>query len=501
MKGINYWRVREQAALERYLAEETDYEARLEEIYKTAADNIEKEIQSLLSKYAATENITMADARKRADRMDVEAFSRKAARYVKEKNFSEKANRELKLYNLKMKISRLELLKKHINLELIAAADEAERELRSDLEKRAMDELKRQAGILGGGAENVAEAAKAIAAGTFYGETFSSRLWTNTEAMNKKLSALLSSGLIRGQNPRVLARSIRDQYIGPERLKNGRRGAVYAAERLMRTELARVQTEAQLRSFEEHGIEEYEFIATTNCCPICDALDGKHFKVRDLVAGENAPPMHPNCRCSAAPWVGEGDGDAEDVSGLNKPVELPDNFTSSRLLPEDIKKMISSTIHELESDYGIRIDRVTFEPNDDKGAVFTFNPYRGDDGEYKTKLKINTAFNWNGSLEEFDERIYNKNYKTGVLAAKNGKDLLFHEAAHFLTFEDCETYDDYIRKESLVRNRYISGVSKYSDLTMDGAETIAEAFVRYKNGEDLPGEVVQLLQDYIGRVL
>lgn len=52
--------------------------------------------------------------------------------------------------------------------------------------------------------------------------------------------------------------------------------------------------------------QEYEFIATTNCCPICDALDGKHFKVRDLVAGENAPPMHSNCRYSAAHWVGEG---------------------------------------------------------------------------------------------------------------------------------------------------------------------------------------------------
>lgn len=369
MKGINYWRVREEAALERYLAEETDYEARLEEIYKTAADNIEKEIQSLLSKYAATENITMADAKKRADRMDVEAFSRKAARYVKEKNFSEKANRELKLYNLKMKISRLELLKKHINLELIAAADEAERELRSDLEKRAMDELKRQAGILGGGAENVAEAAKALANSTFYGQTFSERLWSNTEAMNKKLSALLSSGLIRGQNPRVLARSIRDQYIGPERLKNGRRGAVYAAERLMRTELARVQTEAQLRSFEESGIEEYEFIATTNCCPICDALDGKHFKVRDLVAGENAPPMHPNCRCSAAPWVSEEE--EFRVRNLAKPIDSmylvsetgKESFTRQDILNEMNKSPVGrkalrwlsdSDVHVIidEDDYG-----------------------------------------------------------------------------------------------------------------------------------------------------
>ena len=30
--------------------------------------------------------------------------------------------------------------------------------------------------------------------------------------------------------------------------------------------------------------------------------DGKHFKVENMMPGENAAPMHPHCRCSAAPW-------------------------------------------------------------------------------------------------------------------------------------------------------------------------------------------------------
>ena len=70
----------------------------------------------------------------------------------------------------------------------------------------------------------------------------------------------------------------------------------------MRTELARVQTEAQKQSFIRNGFDEYEFIVNSGCCPICQGLDGKHFKVEKMMPGENAPPMHPHCRCSTAAY-------------------------------------------------------------------------------------------------------------------------------------------------------------------------------------------------------
>lgn len=70
----------------------------------------------------------------------------------------------------------------------------------------------------------------------------------------------------------------------------------------MRTELARVQTAAQKRSFEKNGFEEYEFIANGTACEKCAGLDGQHFKVAKMMPGTNAPPMHPNCRCSTAAY-------------------------------------------------------------------------------------------------------------------------------------------------------------------------------------------------------
>ena len=76
--------------------------------------------------------------------------------------------------------------------------------------------------------------------------------------------------------------------------------------RLVRTEMVRVQTQAQIDSYKANGWEEFEFLAYgTASCEICNALNKKHFKISDCKPAENAPPMHPNCRCRTAPYEDE----------------------------------------------------------------------------------------------------------------------------------------------------------------------------------------------------
>ena len=62
------------------------------------------------------------------------------------------------------------------------------------------------------------------------------------------------------------------------------------------------QTLKQRDSFIRNGFEQYEFIANMGCCEKCAQLDGKHFPVKELKIGENAPPMHEGCRCSIAAY-------------------------------------------------------------------------------------------------------------------------------------------------------------------------------------------------------
>ena len=297
LNSKEYWAKREAEQLKYNITEEKKYDKEIKRIYSDMLDSCQKEINAFYGRYAAKENITLAEAKKRVSQLDIKEYERKAKRYVKNKDFSAKANEEMRLYNATMKINRLEMLKANIGLELISGHNELDKFMGGILQGRTEDELKRQAGILGNTIKNNAQAAHAIVNASFHNAKFSDRIWLYQDLLKADLTKLLQSGLIAGKNPRVLAREIKQKF----------NSSTYNAERLMRTELARVQTEAQKQSFERNGFEEYEFIVNHNCCDICQGLSGKHFKVAKMQPGENAPPMHPHCRCSTAAYSDRAD--------------------------------------------------------------------------------------------------------------------------------------------------------------------------------------------------
>ena len=257
-------------------------------------DQINKEINGFYARYAKKEKITMAEAKRRADQLDIKAYERKAKKYVATKDFSDQANEEMRIYNLTMKVNRLELLKANIGLEMVSGFDEMQKYFDKKLSERTIEEFRRQAGILGASVMENGKMVHAIVNASFQNATYSERIWGYQGMLKAEIQGLLVSGLIGGKNPNVLARHLKKRF-GVSRSN---------AERLMVTELARVQTEAQKQSFARNGFEEYEYVACskTDVCSICKALDGKHFKIEDMMPGTNAPPMHPRCHCSVAAY-------------------------------------------------------------------------------------------------------------------------------------------------------------------------------------------------------
>lgn len=312
MNSRDYWLQREAEQLKHNITDEAEYDRELKRIYQNMLDACQKEIDSFYGKYAAAEGISIAEAKKRVSKHDVKAFERTAARYVKERNFSKQANEELRLYNATMRINRLEMLKANIGLELIAGHDELDKFMGSVLKGRTEAELKRQAGILGKTIKNNAQLANAIVNGSFHNGTFSDRIWQYQDIMRQDLGKLLQQGLIQGKGARAIAKDLKKYWYGNDPKTGG--GATYCMERLMRTELARVQTEAQKQSFERNGFEMYQFICNVNptkhgTCPVCQRLANQDkglgkgvYLVADMMPGTNAPPMHPHCRCSTAAY-------------------------------------------------------------------------------------------------------------------------------------------------------------------------------------------------------
>lgn len=286
-----YWKKREQENLRKNLKSEAEYAKEIQQTYNFAMHQIQKEIDSFYAKYAKDEGITIAQAKKRASKLDMEEYSRKAKKYVKEKNFSKQANEEMKLYNLTMKVNRLELLKASIGLELVSAFDELQQFYEQILTDRTLDEFERQAGILGSSVpDNAAVMAATIVNASFHNAKYSERIWMHQDLLRNELGKLLTRGMVQGKNPRALDRELRKTF----------QASIFNSLRLLWTELARVQTAAQMQSYKDNGFAEYEYLTARDfkVCATCKALDGKIFKVDEEETGTNSPPMHPCCRCS-----------------------------------------------------------------------------------------------------------------------------------------------------------------------------------------------------------
>jgi phage putative head morphogenesis protein, SPP1 gp7 family len=293
MTNHEYWAKREAEQLKKNIRDEKQYQKEIDNIYKSMMDSAQKEIESFYAKYADSEGITLAQTKRRVSRLDMEAYSRKAEKYVKNKTFTKEANEEMRLYNATMKINRLEMLKANIGLEMVDGFNDLQQYFDTILTDRTLSEFERQAGILGKSIQNNQKYAHAIVNASFHNATFSDRIWMHQDLLRLELAKQLRTGLIQGRNPRQLAKGIRDAF-----------GANKSdVERLMRTELARAQTEAQKQSYDSNGYEQYEFIAESSACDICAALDGKIFDVEEMQVGKNASPMHPNCRCSSAAYM------------------------------------------------------------------------------------------------------------------------------------------------------------------------------------------------------
>ena len=255
--------------------------------------DIDLEIDKQLKSYARRENVDLKEVYRRTDEMDVKSFEKKAKEYVKNKDFTATANHELKVYNLKMRISRLELIKANLGLELLNGFDDIEKILDKHFKGSAKREMIKQSGILGDTVmNNYSEVIEKVVNGSFHNATFSKRIWQYQSELKAEIDKLLTRQIVNGHNPRKVATELRKSF----------KVTKFEAERMMRTESARIQGELQKSSYERLGVKEYEWVTEPTACSVCkDIALGGRYKVNDMEIGINMIPAHPNCRCSTVP--------------------------------------------------------------------------------------------------------------------------------------------------------------------------------------------------------
>lgn len=124
----------------------------------------------------------------------------------------------------------------------------------------------------------------------WHGEQFSDRVWNNTAKVAEQSQKIITEGLMSHAGYTQMA----------ARLAEIMETSKYNAQRLVNTQVSYFMNMAELRAYEELGIEQYKYLATLDerTCESCSPLDNKIFKVSEAVGGVNYPPMHPHCRCT-----------------------------------------------------------------------------------------------------------------------------------------------------------------------------------------------------------
>lgn len=215
----------------------------------------------------------------------------------------------MKVYNATMRLNRLEYLKSQIGLTMVDLGMDISNDMRNKIQGDYMDEIKRQSGILGKDLTKTSLWSSSTVAAIVIIQTgsanFSQRIWADVDALKAELDAVISTGIIRGDNPREMARLLKKHVR--QTVTNHR----YVTERLARTESARVQHKAQVNSLIKMDYRFCKWHAEPGACKICSDIvnndDGFGRGVYEIADVPNAP-IHPNCRCGiSAYWVDDTD--------------------------------------------------------------------------------------------------------------------------------------------------------------------------------------------------
>lgn len=282
----------ERKAQAELIKRDLDRDKLITQLYQESYDRLQAQIDKFYLGYAGREGLTKQEAMKRASEFDVTKFAEKARKAVKEKDFSHKTNSWLRVYNLKMKVSRLELLKAELGLEINSLTSNLDEVFDKARRSEYLAEYKRQAGILGISSSGATKRLESILDADFYGRSFSSRVWGKNG-----LQPLLQRDVFASLN-RIYTDM--DGYQKEmKRLAERYNTSEYNAKRLLKTEIARINADTDHAVLKDNGFTHMIYVAEPGACDICGPLDNKAIPIDKVEKGVNMFPMHPNCRCSA----------------------------------------------------------------------------------------------------------------------------------------------------------------------------------------------------------
>ena len=398
--------------------ETDDYVRSLRALYDDAIDAMDGKIYKYLSQIADEDGTSLAEAKRwlsgeerRAFQTSLEEFKRGSIAAIDDSAL----DKEVRQMSRRARISYLQAIQLSLKTELAKLMDAEEKRLfnhlRESYETKYYHELYGMARMTA--PEPIqkvnGEAINRLIGRHWHvdGKDISDRLSTRSKNTIALLEREIGQNLAMGKSQDEVIRTV------AKNMNRSFRGAAT----LVQTETASILTQAARDSYSRYGLEEYQLSATLDLktSEICQEMDRKHFPMKDMKQGINAPPFHPNCRTAIMPYFGD-DLQERMKAEVGRMARDPVTGKSVRVGDLSYKEWYNKYVQDAKPYLHKKLDFIDPKTGETgfipKGAVFNSTKVIAKDGEIREL---------SGLIERFGEGTWEK--KVGKIKT----DLYIHD--------------------------------------------------------------------------
>ena len=297
MNSQDYWKLR-QIEREKKWHELTTQELKtLKKYYISAGKEIEKEIALLYAKFARENRLPPEEARRLIRGEEFKTWRMTLQEYVAKSKADPKLLRELNTLAMRSRISRIEAIHGRTLMELARLSERLQETADAHFYLAYVEnyyqnvyDYHKTIGLPQPPASLDAKRVESVLQTAWNGKNYSARIWANRTKLTKEIQRSMLTAIHRGSSIQQLSKAL------SQRMDVGYSNA----ERLIRTELNAVLNKSSADAMTDAEFTHYQFMATLDrrTCARCGERDGEIFAIADMNQGENAPPLHPRCRCT-----------------------------------------------------------------------------------------------------------------------------------------------------------------------------------------------------------
>lgn len=288
-----YWQRRTTELMAYADRKDIDFFKLLADLYGEYAAELQKEIFAFYGKYADENGLTLEQAKERLRGTDLSDYRENAKRYRESISKDPELLDRLNEQYVSSRATRLDALNLQLTYNTALLTLAVNKEFEQYLKELAGHSYRK---ILGGRSAGTLNepALQQLIRTPFQGYNYEEQLWGNTDNLVKSLRKSLARMLVKGENPRVVARELRDKYTV----------AQHRAETLVRTDGSMVINNATLKRYNDAGLKGVRIHVHMDerTSEICKEIhkENKVYSLEEVIKNPILP-AHYNCRSTYVP--------------------------------------------------------------------------------------------------------------------------------------------------------------------------------------------------------